>query len=97
MDKERIEEIKEEIEELEERKEELENGDNEGEFQEHLNDSFGNVNICGFEMGQGDILKECDEVAFREMLNNWNDSEITEISDNIEELKEELKDLESEV
>lgn len=37
----------------------------EKEFEDYLNDVYGEVNICGMEMLQGTILKECDPVAFR--------------------------------
>ena len=87
-------EIEEQIQELEEKIAELEQGANEDEFKEFLNSSYPSVSICGLEMEQGDILKEMDEIAFREALNNHNDSEITELNSELEDLQEELKDLE---
>ena len=37
----------------------------EEEFEEELNEIYGTVNVCGFEMDAGTVLKECDPVAFR--------------------------------
>ena len=95
-DIEEINRIKEEIEEKKERIEELNNGDNQEEFKEYLNDNNETVNICGLEMYKGDILFDCDNIAFREMLNNYNDEEITQLNEEIDELEEELKEVENE-
>lgn len=45
------------------------------EFIDILNDIYPDVNICGFEMCQGNILYECDNIAFREAKNNYEDSD----------------------
>lgn len=37
----------------------------EKEFEEYLNDCFGDVNICGLNYGAGYALKEIDPIAFR--------------------------------
>ena len=47
----------------------------EEDFTEYLNDNYPHVDICGMEMNQGDILFECDNIAFREAYNNHLDAE----------------------
>lgn len=45
------------------------------EFACRLNDCYPDVDICGLTMCQGDILFECDPIAFREAKNNYEDSD----------------------
>jgi hypothetical protein len=87
-------EILDKIENLKEEVENLENGDNEKEYIEYLNDSQESYKIGYLEFFAGDILKNCDEVAFRCSLNDYNDSRITDINDEIENLQEELSEIE---
>ena len=47
-------------------------------FQEWLDDVYGQVDIAGYSMNPGRILREVDYTAFREAFNNWIDNEITE-------------------
>ena len=47
----------------------------ESDFKEVLNDYDKNVIVCGMEMQQGNVLYECDYIAFREMYNNHIDAE----------------------
>lgn len=47
-------------------------------FQEWLDDCYGEVDIAGYSMSTGRILREVDYIAFREEFNNWLDNEITE-------------------
>ena len=47
-------------------------------FQEWLDDFHGEVDIAGYSMSPGRILREVDYTAFREEFNNWIDNEITE-------------------
>ena len=42
----------------------------EASFLDMLNESYGEVQICGMTMYQGDILKECDPIAFRCSMND---------------------------
>lgn len=42
----------------------------EGEYEAYLNDSYGEVSICGTTMLQGTVLKECDPIAFRVALSD---------------------------
>lgn len=87
------EEITEEIEELEERKKSLEDGDNEDAYDEMLNDVYGEINVCGYQYEASRVLKECDETAYRCGLLDYNDSELSEIEDQLNDLREELKEL----
>jgi ATP-dependent Clp protease ATP-binding subunit ClpA len=84
--------IEEEIQKLEEEKENLENNNNEEEYKDSLNESQEPYKIGYLEFYAGDIMKECDPVAFNCSLNDYNDSRITDINDEIEQLKEDLKD-----
>ena len=47
-------------------------------FQEWLDDFHGQVDIAGYSMNPGRVLREVDYTAFREEFNNWIDNEITE-------------------
>jgi len=47
-------------------------------FQDNLDEVYGEVDIAGYSMSTGRILREVDYTAFREEFNNWLDSEITE-------------------
>jgi len=87
------EEIKEEITEKEAEIESLESNDNDQEYEEELNDVYGSVSICGCGFPAGTALKELDEIAFNEGLNNFNDVRITVLNQELEALKEELEDV----
>ena len=50
----------------------------EDRFQEDLDEVYGEVDIAGYSMSTGRILREIDYIAFRESFNNWIDSEIQE-------------------
>lgn len=60
-------------------REELTESEAESRFDEHLSEAHETVTICGLEMEQGRILKECDNIAYREAFNNWVDAEDIEI------------------
>lgn len=45
-------------------------------FEDHLNDTYGTVYVCGMEMRPGSLLREVDSIAFRESFNDWIDSEV---------------------
>lgn len=47
-------------------------------FQDNLDEVHGEVDIAGYSMSTGRILREVDYTAFREEFNNWLDSEIRE-------------------
>lgn len=47
-------------------------------FQEWLDDSYGEVDIAGYSMSTGRVLREVDYTAFREEFNNWLDSQISD-------------------
>lgn len=62
------------------------------EYEDFLNELYGDITICGIEMQQGTILREVDPVAFRcglsDMPQQWKCSECGTIYDE-EELAEE--------
>lgn len=83
----------------------VENGEvtlSESEFVDHLNEIWGEVNVCGMSYGSGDILKDQDPTAFRcaksdyesELDSELNEQLSNEDSDNIEFYEGEEDDLE---
>ena len=60
-------------------REELTEQEAEKRFDDHLSEAYETVEICGLTMEQGRILKECDNIAYREAFNNWIDAEDIEI------------------
>ena len=86
-------EIKKQITELEEEKQHLEEGYNEDEYEEFLNEVYGTVKIGSLEYPSGTVLKQLDEIAFNCGLSDYNDNKITEIEEEIDELKEKLRGL----
>src|SRR5688500_1128197 len=49
------------------------------QFGEYLNEIWDNVWVCGLEFAPARALKELDPTAYREMFNNWLDSEGLEL------------------
>lgn len=86
-----MEELKELLADLKERKEELENCDNEEEYDEML-DSFGMVTICGMEYYPSNVLKSVDSVAYRCGHTDFNDSLLTDINQEIDDVEEDIAD-----
>ena len=41
------------------------------EFEDYLNDSFGRIEICGMVFFASDILKDCDPIAYRAYLSDF--------------------------
>jgi hypothetical protein len=88
------EEITEELENAKERLSTLENNENTDEYDDFLNDAYGPVKIGTLEYDAARVLKEVDEVAYNCGHNDYNDNEISNLTEDIEELEQELKDLE---
>lgn len=86
-----MEEQKKRLEELRQRREELENCDNEDEYNEMLNDCYPMVNVAGIEMYPALVLERTDPIAYRCGHSDFNDSLLSEIEDEIEELLEEIQ------
>ena len=61
-------------------------------FKAYLNDNYQGWNYGNLEYFAGDLLKNIDPIAFREEYSNWVDAELSELYEQIEELKEELKE-----
>ena len=65
------------------------------EYQEFLNEAFGDVTICGMTYGQGDALEALDPVAFRCGLGDYESeiqSELEEAIDNEDDSEIEWED-----
>lgn len=76
----------------------------EGMFIEEMREVWGTVNIMGCEFNAIDALHELDNIAFREMYNDYTDSldksdfkEYRELEEELEELENELLDIEDEL
>ena len=92
-DEEEIEELKETLEELENEKEELETQETNEGYDEMLEET--KENWIKYYNG-GHVLKEVDPTAYRCGLNDYNDERLTELEDEIQEKREEIKELEIE-
>jgi hypothetical protein len=88
-----IEKLEEEIEELEAEKERLENNENIDEYDDVLDDSYGEIDVCGIKYSASHLLKEVDPIAYSCGMNDFNDSRISEIEEKIHELKEEIDEI----
>ena len=86
-------ELKEELTVLKERREELENCDNIEEYNEAL-DSEGMIMVCGYEYYPSDLLSSTDPIAYSCGHNDYNDSLLTDINEEITEKEMEIKDFE---
>ena len=78
-----------EIERLEARKKELEEGENTREYDDALNES-GPVIVAGIDFDPADILREMDPTAYRCGLADYNDGELTDLEDQLEDLRGDL-------
>jgi chromosome segregation ATPase len=91
----RADEIELEIAELRETKKEFEHGYYYDEYNEFLNEIHGDtVKIAGLEYDTAQTLEAIDPVAYRCGYDDYIDSEITRIDDEIEELEGELLEIE---
>lgn len=45
------------------------------QYDQLLNDCYGEINICGYHYNAAYALKRLDSIAYGEGLNNWLDSE----------------------
>ena len=81
------------IEELEQRKEELENNENEEEYDNYLDDCQGDINIGSLTYSASQVLKAVDEIAYNCGHSEYNDNLISDIEDELEDLREELNEL----
>lgn len=85
-------EIKEEMEELTERLNEKGNNCY-NEFDEVLNDTHELFKVAGLLFSPSEILRKCDEIAYRRGYNDWINEEINNIEIRLEELKEKLEEV----
>jgi hypothetical protein len=56
----------------------------EDEYEAHLNDVYGTVNVCGYEHDAGTLLKEVDPIAFRVGLSDCESAQSVYICSNCE-------------
>ena len=73
-------------------------------FIEEMREEYGMVKVMGYKYHAIDTLREIDNIAFREMLNNHLDTldkndfeEYQELAEELEELENELLDIEEEL
>ena len=71
----------------------------EAEFDEYLDESYDEVNICGMTYSASHVLKECDPIAYRctksEYEGNFDLDDCAEYTDMLEELESLESDFES--
>jgi hypothetical protein len=72
----------------------LDGNDNTEEYDEMLDDSYGDVKIAGIEYSTSYALKNIDEIAYNCGHSDFNSSRISDLEDEIEELEKELKNIE---
>ena len=48
------------------------------EFDYYLEECWSNVTIAGITFSPADILAECDPIAYRVMLNDWQDAQCSD-------------------
>lgn len=103
MDKERKQEIEQELEtlneELEEknkRLEDLENNDNVEEYDDMLDGCSSEITIGNISISPSNALFKCDEIAYNMGHSDYNDSLISEITEEIEGINEDIKTLQEE-
>ena len=73
-------------------------------FIEEMREEYGTVNIMGYEYNAIDALYKLDNIAFREMYNDYTDSldksdfgEYKELEEELEELENELLEIDDEI
>lgn len=54
------------------------------EYEEILNDLYGDVEVCGYTFGSGSLLVDADPVAFRVGKNDYESAIQTELEDQLE-------------
>lgn len=63
------------IKKVEEELSPIDTRDLEESFDNYLDEAYGTVEVCGYTFDCREILEELDNIAYREMFNNWLDSE----------------------
>lgn len=92
-----VDELREEIVELCTKRESLELNENVEDYEEMLDDCYGEVKIAGGTYATSHALKIIDEIAFDCGMNDWNSGEIDNLDDEIESKKDEVKDKENDI
>lgn len=88
-----VESLVNEIEEVKARIAELEGCENESEYDDMIDETNGDVVICGMKYLSSRALKELDPIAYRCGHTDYNDNELSEKQDELADLESELKDL----
>ena len=94
-----IDEIKEQIEETEDEINDYENhNDNKiTEYKDMLDETYALVEIGDSIFNPSEILQTCDETGFRCGFNDWADGLITELNNELTDLKTKLEEAETEL
>jgi len=69
----------------------------EEEYKQYLDEVYGDIDICGLDYSASYTLKQIDPTAFRTGMNDWSDSEFTEISTGIYVRREDFDSFEIEL
>lgn len=71
--------------------------DKEDEYKQYLDDTHNIIEIGDITLLPSDVLKKCDPIAFDCGFNDWADVEITNLNDELEDLKSKLEDAEDDL
>lgn len=88
-----IADLEEELAELKKREEELENNDNEEEYDEMLDNCYGDIDVCGYKYPASRLLSEVDPIAYNCGHSDYNSSLLSDIQSEIEEKVAEIEEL----
>ena len=88
-----MDELKQELEALQARAYELENNENEDEYNDMLNDVYGDIDIAGMMYNVATILKEVDPTAYRCGHSDFNDSLLSDVNNEIADKEQEISEL----
>lgn len=91
-----LEDMYKKLEELKERYSVLEGSDNTDEYDDMLDDSYGEVNIAGYTYNTSYALKQLDPIAYNVGIRDYNDEEMSNIENEISDLEAEIAELENE-
>jgi len=82
-----------EIDDLKAQIESLENNENVEEYCEMLDETNPEIKIGCLTYSPSDVLKNTDETAFRCGMNDYNDSRLTDLNEELENKEQELNEL----
>ena len=86
--------IEKKISDLKEEIEKLDSNDNEEEYNEFLDDIYGEVFVAGYKYDTSYVLKEIDPTAYSVGHSDFNNTKLTDAEEYLGGLEQDLRDLE---